>query len=292
MKQLEVRLGYGCNNNCVFCLNKSKRFHKDFPLNVLIEEIKKAIKTGCRNLTITGGEPLIHKDFFNLLDSAIAEGIEEIVIQTNGRMLSYEDLLKKIISRPARFSFLVSFHFPNKDLYNKYCQVDGFDQVVKGIKNLVKNKCSFTTNTAIFKYNISNLKEINKILEKLGVKNSQIRFAEESGISLDQFKESVPTITEAAKAVKEILSCSNLKTFSHEIPLCVLGKKFKSNTSLINADKSSFGEGGLQTVVEIIDQKFLYPLPCKECRQKNNCRGIRKIYYEIYGSSELKPFIK
>jgi len=81
MQELDVKVGYVCNNNCLFCLNKDKRYFKEYPLEVLKNQIDVSAKNGCQKLIISGGEPLISRHFFDLLNFAKEKGIKRIEIQ-------------------------------------------------------------------------------------------------------------------------------------------------------------------------------------------------------------------
>lgn len=71
----------GCNLRCGFCDTKYAyvdREEKD------IKEICQGIKKyKCKKICITGGEPLLQKDIFELIDLLIKKGYE-MIIETNG----------------------------------------------------------------------------------------------------------------------------------------------------------------------------------------------------------------
>ncbi len=71
----------GCNLRCSFCDTK---YAYDEGEEKTIEEIKKEIqKYKCKNVCITGGEPLIQKETLNLINELSKEGYF-LTIETNG----------------------------------------------------------------------------------------------------------------------------------------------------------------------------------------------------------------
>lgn len=292
MRELDIKVGFQCNNACIFCLNKDKRYYQKFPLEVLKKQIESFVEEGGKKLIISGGEPLISKYLFHLMTFAREKGVEFLEIQTNGRMLYYEEMVKKIKDfEPV--SFLVSLHFPNNKLYKRYCRSDGFYQVMKGIKNLVKYNCNFTISTVIMKPNLPYLKILIKLLKKIGSKKNQYRFIDGKNI-INNYKKFVPRYRECVPIIKEIIKENpDVRIFLKEFPICVLGKEFKNYLAPpMNPERLNLAIGNkIFTTREIEVSQFSFP-NCKRCIYKSICEGVRKEYIQIYGIKEFKPITK
>ena len=77
-----IRLA-GCNLNCSYCDTKYA-IKANSGTKMTIEEILKEVKKyKCKNITLTGGEPLIHKNVKELID-ALLENKYKVNIETNG----------------------------------------------------------------------------------------------------------------------------------------------------------------------------------------------------------------
>ena len=101
MKRADIKIGFGCNNHCLFCVQGDKR---DFCFHKEKEEVEKSMDEakadGHNEVVFTGGEPTLHPDFLDLVRYAKKVGFKEIQIQTNGRLFAYKDFClktKKII---------------------------------------------------------------------------------------------------------------------------------------------------------------------------------------------------
>lgn len=297
MKELDIKVGYACNNACVFCLNKDKRDFKAYPIKVLKNQIKRSVNKGCQKLIISGGEPLISKNFFKLLEFAKSSGINVIEVQTNGRMLYYEEFIKKINAFKS-ISFLVSFHFPNSALYKKYSRSDGFSQVMGGIKNLIKHGYIFNVNTVVMKLNMDYLKEIVEVLKNIGVKNIQYRFIDGKNIlsehGKEEYKKFVPKYAEVTGIIREIVSQNkDINIRLNEFPVCVIGEDLVNNLApATNKERENLSLGNKVFMSnEIMKKQFVFP-NCDGCLYRSTCKGIRKEYYKIYGAKEITPIIK
>ena len=125
-----------CNLRCQYCLpEKDTSFYKNCDL-LNSEEIEKIVKAfsliGIKKVRITGGEPLIRKDFQDILKkiNSIQE-IEKIAITTNGfNLLENLDIFKK--SGLSRINISLDSLVPEK--YNEITRGGDFYKVFNTIK--------------------------------------------------------------------------------------------------------------------------------------------------------------
>lgn len=77
-----IRL-HGCNLRCTYCDSMYAVEGQDF-IEMTVEQImEKAEEFGCPNITVTGGEPLIHQDIKELLQALCRRGYW-VNVETNG----------------------------------------------------------------------------------------------------------------------------------------------------------------------------------------------------------------
>ena len=114
MAQLvDLKVGFSCNNNCIHCVISDKISEKDLTLSEIKALIDNYISEyGVIQLTLTGGEITIRKDFSDIMDFVRQrknEGkISFVDMQTNAGMLQKEGLAK-IACKVVDF-FLVALH--------------------------------------------------------------------------------------------------------------------------------------------------------------------------------------
>lgn len=90
----------GCNLNCSYCdtkwANEPNAKHTEMTAEEILSDVK---KSGIKNVTVTGGEPLIQQEIFPLLEMLCGEG-RYVEIETNGSA-DVSDVVKINGNRPA-----------------------------------------------------------------------------------------------------------------------------------------------------------------------------------------------
>lgn len=114
-------------------LCKISGFEK-IPFVELADKLRDISKKGFRNLVIVGGEPLIRKDIFKILEYAKAQKFKKIIINTNARMLCNKDFCK-LLSQYVDEIIVVSPSM-DKTEYEDISGVSGsFSQAKEGLRN-------------------------------------------------------------------------------------------------------------------------------------------------------------
>lgn len=106
-----IRLA-GCNLRCCYC-DTTYAFDLNKATEMSVEEIIDAVyKLNCSKITLTGGEPLIHKDVIQLL-KRLGELNYQINIETNGSID-----LRPFIQLRGRYNIDMFFTVDYKSIYS------------------------------------------------------------------------------------------------------------------------------------------------------------------------------
>ena len=183
-----------CNFKCTYCLpNGYKKTPGDTRSFMSAEEISRLTKAlsqlGDCKIRLTGGEPTVRKDFFNILkDMKQNSNIPKVTMTTNGYRL---DKIAKQLHEAGLDGINISIDSLNRETFKKLTGHDRLNEILEGIKIL--QKLGFKN----IKVNAVLLKGINDTheeFEKFGnfIKNNKIdfRFIElmQTGDNLDYFK--------------------------------------------------------------------------------------------------------
>ena len=98
-----------CNYKCMHCsVNAPNAPMTDIPFERIVRLLDEMLECGLRKLILIGGEPLIRKDFLQIVDEILVRKMEIIQIFTNGSLVT-ETLLGELERRKIRPLFMVSF---------------------------------------------------------------------------------------------------------------------------------------------------------------------------------------
>lgn len=319
---LELRIGYGCNNNCRYCPVAQKRHLGDRTT----EECKKILRENRKErnlLVISGGEPTIRGDLFDLIAYARDLDYQWIQLKTNGRMFSQKDFAQKVIDLIKKhpvsdeqrqmghfqgynfggldiFEFYISLLALNSELHDFITGVPGsFNETIRGIKNLLDLNQAVAINIIITKLNYRYLPEIVKYLDNLRLKYIELSFIEPEGNALVNFNWIVPRLNEiesyfprlSMNFTRDRKSCKKL---IKSVPLCCLQENkvlsaewfypYDRHTmyKLIDFDNST-------TYYEEQTRKNIKKKECRYCIYEPICYGFNKNYVERFGLDELRP---
>lgn len=110
----------GCNLNCSYCdtkwANEPNAEYKSMSVNEICELVK---NTGVKNVTLTGGEPLLQDNIQNLIEKLILQG-NRVEIETNGSIS-----LKKFALLKNRPVFTMDYKLPSSNM-EKYMCLENF----------------------------------------------------------------------------------------------------------------------------------------------------------------------
>jgi molybdenum cofactor biosynthesis enzyme MoaA len=264
-----------------------------------IDHLKKAIDIGCEFVDFNGGEPTIRKDIEFLIKSAKDLGFKAIAVTTNGRLLSYENIARKLIDAGLN-SVVFSIHGHTPELHDYLTQVKGsYFQTIAGLKNF-KKLCHdgyICSNTVIIKQNYKFLPRIAEHNIKLGVDGCEFIFVHPRGRAYDNFDSIVPTLTEISSIVPETLDIGKLHGIIHfhmrYLPLCFMHGYLDQSSelqALKSLEEQHVGpefqdlnvEKGRKEVGRVKGPQ------CIECKLNQSCEGVFKEYAERRGFHELK----
>ncbi len=128
-----------CNFKCGYCLPNGYEIDKSDNRKFLhLEEIKRLAKVfsklGVCKIRLTGGEPTVRKDFFDIIKILKHEaGIKKVVITTNGYHL---DKKAKMLVDSGLNGINISIDSLDRNTFKKVTGHDRLPEILKGIKNL------------------------------------------------------------------------------------------------------------------------------------------------------------
>ncbi|MBC8418020.1 MAG: heme b synthase [Desulfobacteraceae bacterium] len=157
-----------CNLNCVHCRAGSERgpypgeldTAKCFEILAQISEVGKPI------VILTGGEPLLREDIFDLARQGSQLGLR-MVMATNGTLLTAEIIERMKGSGIKRVS--ISIDGADEKQHDAFRKVPGaFQGALEGVRLLRDADVEFQINTTVTRHNIGDLEKILDLSVELG----------------------------------------------------------------------------------------------------------------------------
>jgi len=298
-KELNLFLGYTCNNNCWFCSEMLNRKKPSQSTGVLKRALTESRKIGIQRIVFTGGEPTIRADIIELVSFAKSVGFEEIFIITNGRMLFYKEFARKLADAGLTH-ILFSLHAPRAEIHDFLTRSPGsFEQTVQGIKNMVEvGGIGVENNAVITKKNYKYLPELSELLVELGVNFYEFILVNPITISYCfpyKFEEFVPRISKISRYVHRALDVgikNRVPCTAEAIPFCYMQGYERNVTELTMApERAILGPDRYVPNVNKSrrENSKVKAKKCKNCKYYLICEGIWGHYADHYGTKELKP---
>ena len=183
-----------CNYSCTYCLpqgyKKNPGDKRSFMSSEEISRLAKALsELGVSKIRLTGGEPTVRKDFFDILrDMKQNSNIPKVTMTTNGYQL---DKIAKQLHESGLDGINISIDSLNRETFKKLTGHDRLPEILKGIKILQKlNFKSIKVNAVLLK-GINDTYEDFELFESFIKENDiDFRFIElmQTGDNLDYFK--------------------------------------------------------------------------------------------------------
>lgn len=152
-----------CNFNCPMCyvhmtpeqLKASGR--QELTAQQWLDFAKAAKDRGMVFALLTGGEPLVRKDFFEIYDGMRKMGLL-VSMNSNGSMLTGENLERLLEAPPSRIN--ISLYGGCNETYQHMCGLPVYNQVKENIRRLRQAGVDVSLNLSITPYNKDDLAQI------------------------------------------------------------------------------------------------------------------------------------
>ena len=306
-----------CNMKCIHCMVRGGEARRDPPLKTVYRMID-SISTvpEFRMLVLTGGDPLLRPDIYEIIRYARDTGFE-VTIATNGTLITREVAVK--LSSLEVTGVAISLDFVKPELHDKFRGVPGtWKRTIEGAKNAVREGLYLQVNITMSKLNLQELSQLLRFADELG--SCVILLYQFQPFGRGALRENLSlTSAEFFKVIKTVVSLQkNLKTLVIPVGLPeyfaylsmkthVLGKMFKGciagrgmfyvkwygdvwpcvflQKKIGNVLKEPAIEiwEGNELLNKLRDRNNLEE-PCKSCRYREVCGGCRSRAYLLTGN--------
>lgn len=160
-----------CNFSCPMCYvhlykEEIQMAGRELSTDEWITLARQARDAGMMFALLTGGEPLLRSDFFEIYGAMKDMGLM-ISVNSNGSLIKGENLRKFIDNPPFRMN--ISLYGGGRQTYINMCKADAFEQVADSIRALKEAGVEIRLNLSLTPYNADDIEKIFNISQELGV---------------------------------------------------------------------------------------------------------------------------
>ncbi|HEY3358547.1 MAG TPA: radical SAM protein [Polyangia bacterium] len=289
MKAL-LKVGYTCNNNCSFCHSSEHRDHGDLTTAQLRGKIDRCAAAGYDMVVLSGGEPTMRRDLVELAGYVSGLGLDFGLV-TNGRMLSYEPLLERLVARRLRYVYM-SLH-GDAAAHDAMVRAKAQAQSLGGARAVAARGIAPTVNCVVTRRNVDRLRAVVDLLDGAGPLTVKYSMVEAKGSALDEFETVVPRVTAVASAIGDAIgyAAAHGRAAAHDgTPFCLLAGLEDLYDDLTTNDFAVMSEAFEEELFPVDDLNRIKPAPaCGGCAHAARCPGLYRAYYARRGDGELRP---
>jgi heme b synthase len=184
-----------CNLNCIHCRAASEKgpYPGELDKKNCFRILDEIVQTGNPIVILTGGEPLLREDIFELSAYGTNQGLR-MVMATNGTLLTPDIAEKMKVSGIKRAS--ISIDGANGAEHDRFRQVRGaFQGALSGIEVLKAAGIEFQVNTTVTKHNVDRIPDILEMVIRLGAAAHHIFLLVPTGRARDMVNQEIDAHT-------------------------------------------------------------------------------------------------
>jgi len=174
MKKMNLQITGRCNYNCIHCFNAKDNspLQSELKLSEITHLLDECVVCGIQSFTITGGEPMIHPQYKEIIEAIYQRGMTVFELNTNGFYIDQKmlDWMKEIHYEPLIKISFDGLGFHNWMRGSSLAEEKTLDAIKLCIENGFKVKVQINVN----KKNVSSILPTLVMLDKMGVREARM----------------------------------------------------------------------------------------------------------------------
>lgn len=161
-----------CNLGCQHCYIEGvgpRAKGVDFNLNTIKGLIEQARPHGLRKVKVSGGEPMVHKEFMAVMDYLGTCGLAELVLETNGTLFN-EQTIEQLAKLPKLTIFLSLDHHEPQAHDEFRGKTGTYSKTVAVLADLGRTDIETVVTTTANRQNFQHVPKIMDLVFGLGIK--------------------------------------------------------------------------------------------------------------------------
>ncbi len=214
-----LELTSACNNHCPGCSNiyaasrppalKTAKEWADLLSPILSEAVQ---------VRLSGGEPTLHPEFFDILSYVVSFGVH-VTVFTNGRWRDPERFINSMRGWRDTAGLLISLHGATAASHEAFTQTPGsFQETLANVRLAIANHINVMLSTIITHHSWNEIQAVVDLAQQLGVQG--VAFNRYIGAPLPGIEPAVAEMQRALKAIQELAPTDLRVRYGIGIPQC------------------------------------------------------------------------
>jgi MoaA/NifB/PqqE/SkfB family radical SAM enzyme len=319
----DLKLGYSCNNNCVHCVIRTNREALierkqsiDDNYVKVIHALNSEQAKQARDITITGGEPTLRKDFIYIMRYAAKHYSDKTInLQTNGRLLSR--YIPEIASLGVNIGYVIALH-GKENIHNMITRSktgSPYRETMESIEMLSKYYGDIDgvmrIEIVLSRYNLAGTPDFVEYLYSQGIKHIGISYPHLDGIASKSIEEAMSIGFPYAELKPVLYDLYNIAVKNEDIklefekvPACMWRDNEDRFIGYIDNIRSmdpsahtidvtiKFPQSEPQSFNETYRAMHRKPSVCSKCAFDQSCMGVWEEAVLLYGDQGFTPVTK
>lgn len=171
IKTIYLFLTRKCNLGCQHCYIEGvgpKAKGHDFNLETIRGLIEQALPHGLRKVKVSGGEPMVHKEFMALMEYLGSCGLKELVLETNGTL--FDELTIERLARLPNLTIFLSLDHYDADAHDQFRGKAGaYAKTTAVLQDLGTTDIATVVTTTAYRNNYDNIPQIVELILGWGI---------------------------------------------------------------------------------------------------------------------------
>ncbi|MHA1650274.1 MAG: radical SAM protein [Candidatus Helarchaeota archaeon] len=195
LRTILIHITRACNLTCRHCyLDKEQK--QSIDLERFLSAVSQFEKLQGMKVIISGGEPLLHPKFFEMLEAIKNIKLRKMLL-SNGMLID-----EKVAQQLKPLVHEVQISVDGTNSHNKFRNNPyAFQKAIQAIKNLIEVGMDVSVATMVHSQNLNELPELEKLLKELQIKSWALDVPSQTG-EFKNHPELYPSLEEAGKALK------------------------------------------------------------------------------------------
>lgn len=292
-----IKVGYACNNRCVFCHSAPHRGLAAAPLAALRAKVTAARLRGFEMIVLSGGEPTSYSELGALLAHVQREGLA-LGFVTNGRRFAHAPFADGIAALRLGYVYM-SLHGARPETHDRLVGAKAHTEVLAGLRNLAgRPGLHLTVNTVVTQWNLDELEAITALLCDIGDLRIKYSYLEPRGDALERLDELLVAPDVVAERILAIMEAyddraaeTGVELAWDALPFCLMRGREAAYDDLVTNRIEVMSEAFESAFFAVDHSTKEHAEVCKDCTRKDICPGLYHDALVRFGSGSFRPYL-